>query len=83
MSETRSAQLMSLAEVLEGEDVSRPRGAAAVRALLSRPDVNQYKANIPWIDEPGGCHNPHLVVTGNRYFPHLPNPSWPLLASFR
>ena len=84
MQPNRKKELESLAQMLDGESINQPRGATAVRNLIAKDSASaSMKSDVSWFSHEGQNQHPALVVTGNRYYPHLPEISWPLLATFR
>ena len=81
MSDDRQNNLLKLAEKLDLFQYYA--GAEAVRSLISQKDDDLHVPDIQWLDIEGRARMASMTITGNKYFEHLPDVSWPLLASFR
>ena len=81
LNEKRQAELKQLAKKLD--EYKYHTGAHALRRLVQQTDEDLVVPNITWLDGMGTAQMPSLVTTGNRYYAHLPEISWPLLASFK
>lgn len=77
--EDRIKVLRKIIDVLQRPGVN-PAGAAALEAYVNNADVPP-PFDVRWLHGEGLAHGP-IVVTGNRYFPQLPDVSYPLLAKF-
>ena len=80
MSAARQDKLMKIAEILKRPGFN-PAGAAALEEYVN-PSSEQSALNVGWLQRRGQASGA-VMITGNRYFPHLPDVSYPLLAKFQ
>ena len=85
-SNTRVKELLTLADDLEratedwGANFSYFRAATSLRELVSHREPDP--APVGWLEEPVAPRTVPALATGNPYFGHLPDMSWPLLVHF-
>jgi hypothetical protein len=82
MPDARRKELTKLADILDSQRADRyPRAAKCIRETLEGQGAAEQPPDLKWLSSGSRARQP-VATTSNKYYEHLPDTSWRLLASF-